>query len=371
MDTNRYLCALQMTSKKILTRIGFSAGDPNGIGIETIIRAFADERMFELATPVLYATPNLVELALEMAALENDISWSEVAHADEAKPDQINVVSIQSEPWDVHWGEMSTEAGTFAFESLERAVQDLAATKVDVLVTGPIHKDAMRSADFKFPGHTEYLADIANVDEVLMLLVAGPLRVGICTGHIALKDVSAALSPELIRRKVHLMHESLLKDFGIPNPRIAVLGLNPHASDNGLMGDEEKSIIGPTIRELANEGKVVMGPYAADGFFGAGGHRNFDGVLAMYHDQGLAPFKAISFGAGVNFTAGLPVVRTSPDHGTGFDIAGKGQASADSMRAAIYVARDVRQNRQEYRLYGSNPLAIQVPARRESDRGRH
>jgi 4-hydroxythreonine-4-phosphate dehydrogenase len=255
-------------------------------------------------------------------------------------------------------------------KSLDRVVQDLAATKVDVLVTAPIHKEAMRSSNFQFPGHTEYLANVANVDEVLMLLVAGDLRVGICTGHIALKEVSAAITPDLICRKARLMHESLLRDFGIPSPRIAILGLNPHASDNGLMGDEEKRVIAPAVKTLEQEGKLVLGPYAADGFFGSGANRKFDGVLAMYHDQGLAPFKAMSFGNGVNFTTGLPVVRTSPDHGTGFDIAGKGIATADSMRAAVFLARDIRTNRQEFRTYGANPLPIQSRTRRDDDRGR-
>ena len=359
-----------MVSKKNPTLVGFSAGDPNGIGIEAIVRTFEDERMFVEATPILYATRNLVEAALEMTGLEDSLKWEVVENAEAAKKDQLNVVSIQEEPWALDWGNVTAEAGGFAMTSLERVVQDLAATKVDVLVTAPIHKEAMRKSAFQFPGHTEYLANIANVDEVLMLLVAGDLRVGICTGHIALKDVSTALKSDLIVRKAQLMHDALLKDFGIPHPRIAILGLNPHASDNGLIGDEESRIIAPAVKQLTDAGKHVMGPYAADGFFGSGAHRKFDGVLAMYHDQGLAPFKAMSFGQGVNYTAGLPVVRTSPDHGTGFDIAGKGTASGDSTRAAIFLARDIRSNRQEFRTYGTNPLPIQPKSRREDDRDR-
>jgi 4-hydroxythreonine-4-phosphate dehydrogenase len=280
------------------------------------------------------------------------------------------VVAIQEEPWTLNWGQITAEAGTFAYRSLELAVKDLASTRVEVLVTSPIHKDAMKLGAFKFPGHTEYLADFANVDDVLMLLVSGSLRVGVATGHIALKDVSAALSTQRIRSKINLLHESLLRDFGIVNPRIAVLGLNPHASDNGLMGDEEKRIIQPVVRELAAEEKMIFGPYAADGFFGSGAFKQFDGVLAMYHDQGLAPFKALSFGAGVNFTAGLPVVRTSPDHGTGFDIAGQGTANPDSFRAALYAARDIRRNRIEYRELTSNPLDIKQKDRRDDDYAR-
>lgn len=359
-----------MSSKNSPTRVAITAGDPNGIGIETVVKAFADERMFTEATPVLYAVPNLVEAALAFTETAERVKWAVVGGADQAKANQLNVVAIADEPWEVNWGQISAEAGNFAFRSLERAVEDLAATRVEVLVTCPIHKDAMKLGSFKFPGHTEYLADFANVDNVLMLLVAGTLRVGVATGHIALKDVSAALSTSLIRTKINLLHESLLRDFGVVHPRIAVLGLNPHASDNGLMGDEEKRIIQPVIRELAAEEKLVFGPYAADGFFGSGAFKQFDGVLAMYHDQGLAPFKALSFGAGVNFTAGLPVVRTSPDHGTGFDIAGRGTASADSFRAALFAARDIRRNRVEYRELTSNPLEIKEKGRREDDFGR-
>ena len=356
-----------MSSKNSPTRVAISAGDPNGIGIETVVKAFADERMFTEVTPVLYAVPNLVEAALTLTELTDRVKWAVVDGADHAKANQLNVVAIQEEPWELNWGQITAEAGTFAFQSLERAVQDLAATRVEVLVTCPIHKDAMKLGSFKFPGHTEYLADFANVDDVIMLLVAGELRVGVATGHIALKDVSQALSTSLIRTKINLLHESLLRDFGLANPRIAVMGLNPHASDNGLMGDEEKKIIQPVIRELAAEDKLVFGPYAADGFFGSGAFKQFDGVLAMYHDQGLAPFKALSFGAGVNFTAGLPVVRTSPDHGTGFDIAGQGSANPDSLRSALFAARDIRRNRIEHRELTANPLEIKKKERRSDD----
>jgi len=359
-----------MSSKNSTTRVAITSGDPNGIGIETTLKVFADERMFSEITPVLYAVPNLVEAALAASELKERLKWAVVEGADQARPNQLNVVAIQEDAWELNWGQTTAQAGDFAYRSLEKAVNDLAATRVDVLVTAPIHKDAMKLNAFKFPGHTEYLADFANVDEVLMLLCAGDLRVGVATGHIALKDVSGALSTTLIRTKINLLHESLLRDFGIVNPRIAVLGLNPHASDNGLMGDEEKRIIQPVVRELAAEDKLVFGPYAADGFFGSGAFKQFDGVLAMYHDQGLAPFKALSFGAGVNFTAGLPVVRTSPDHGTGFDLAGKGMASEDSMRAACFAARDIRRSRIEYRELTSNPLVIKDKSRNEDDQNR-
>ena len=368
MECIRYLCNCKWLPKKNPTRIGFSCGDPNGIGIETLIQVFADSRMFREATPVLYATQNLVESALELVPDANQLKWEVVDGAEKARNNQLNIVSIQDDPWEIQWGQVSAAAGDFAMTSLETVVNDLAATKVDVLVTLPINKEAMRMGQFKHPGHTEYLADFANVDEVLMLLVAGDLRVGMCTGHIALKDVSAKLNAKLIVEKARLMHDSLVRDFGLAQPRIAILGLNPHASDNGLMGDEEKQIIAPAVRDLASEDKIVMGPYAADGFFGSGAHKRFDGVLAMYHDQGLAPFKALSFGNGVNFTAGLPVVRTSPDHGTGFDIAGQGLANGDSLRSAIFLARDIRSNRQEHRALTANPLKINENYRREDSR---
>lgn len=359
-----------MSAKISPTKIGITSGDPNGIGLETVLKAFQDPRMFDIATPVVYATEDLVALVFKVLGEGAALETRRIEGGDEAAPRCINIVSIQAEPYVPEWGEVSADAGTFAMRSLEWAVKDLASTKVDVLVTAPIHKDAMRNSGFKFPGHTEYLQNIANVDDVLMLLCAGELRIGVATGHIALKDVSDALSTAVIRQKVSLMNESLMRDFECPSPRIAVLGLNPHASDNGLMGDEEKKIILPVVRELAAEGIRVMGPYAADGFFGSGAYRSFDGVLAMYHDQGLAPFKALSFGAGVNFTAGLPIVRTSPDHGTGFDIAGKGKASEDSMRAAIYMARDIREHRKSQREYASNPLKITSNHRRDDDRRR-
>ncbi len=359
-----------MSSKNSPTRVAISAGDPNGIGIETVVKAFADERMFTEVTPVVYAVPNLVEAVLALTELTDRVKWAVVESAEKARPNQLNVVAVQEEAWELNWGQIDAAAGAFAYRSLEKAVADLASTRVEVLVTAPIHKDAMKLSAFQFPGHTEYLANFANVDDVLMLLIAGTLRVGVATGHIALKDVSNALSTSLIRTKINLLHDSLVRDFGLASPRIAVLGLNPHASDNGLMGDEEKRIIQPVVRELAAENKLVFGPYAADGFFGSGAFKEFDGVLAMYHDQGLAPFKALSFGAGVNFTAGLPVVRTSPDHGTGFDLAGKGEATADSMRAALFAARDIRRNRIEHRELTANPLEINNRDRRDDDYSR-
>jgi 4-hydroxythreonine-4-phosphate dehydrogenase len=342
-------------------RIGITTGDPNGIGIETVIKAFADERMLSDITPILYGLPSLLEFYLNKSEVK-DLKWQAIDSVDAAKQGFLNVLDI-AEEFNASPGDLSSESGGFSYKSLVKAVDDLASTKVDVIVTAPINKDAITQAGFKFPGHTEYLADFANSDDVLMFLVADSLRIGIVTGHIALKNVASSLTKDAIKSKLNLMHESLQRDFGCPTPRIAVLGLNPHAGDNGLMGDEEKTIISPAVKDANTNGMKVYGPYAADGFFGSGQYKNFDGVLAMYHDQGLAPFKALSFGRGVNFTAGLPIVRTSPDHGTGFDIAGKDEACADSMRSAIFMAIDVRKNRLDYKEITSNPLTISPPRR--------
>ena len=344
-----------MSHKNSKMKVGISCGDPNGIGLEALADALSDERSLAGIIPVVFAPRSLAENAFE------NLPWGEVDDAKSAKAGQINLISFEADEFIHAPGEAAKEAGAVAMESLKLAVNDLAKTDVDVLVTAPINKDTIRQAGFSFPGHTEYLANEAGVNDVLMLLCCEGLRIGMVTGHVALKEVATSLTSEKIHAKLLLMNDSLLKDFGLPTPRIAVLGLNPHAGDNGMMGDEEKQIISPAIQKAQAEGMQVHGPYAADGFFGSGAFRQFDGVLAMYHDQGLAPFKALSFGRGVNFTAGLPVVRTSPDHGTGFDIAGKKQANGDSFREAIRLACDVRLNRLEFREISSNPLEIAPP----------
>jgi len=343
-------------------RIGLTSGDPNGIGIETVLQVFADERMLKGLTPVLYASPDLISSNLDTIGLK-DLNWGEVDSAEKAIQGQLNILNISVDSFSHLPGELTSEAGDYSYKSLEKAVDDLASSKVDILVTAPINKEAITQSGFKFPGHTEYLAHMANAEDVLMFLVAESLRIGIVTGHIALKDVAKSLNAKSIKSKLDIMHESLARDFGCPTPRIAILGLNPHAGDNGLMGDEERKIISPVVKEANASGMKVFGPYAADGFFGSGAYKNFDGVLAMYHDQGLAPFKAMSFGRGVNFTAGLPIVRTSPDHGTGFDIAGQGIASPDSMRSAIFLAQDIHKKRLEHREITANQLELAPPKR--------
>ncbi|HEY8403085.1 MAG TPA: 4-hydroxythreonine-4-phosphate dehydrogenase PdxA [Flavobacteriales bacterium] len=349
-------------------RVAITSGDPNGIGLETIIKVFSNPMMAEMCTPVIYAHPEAIKAHRKISGSE-DFQYNTVASADQALAKKVNLVNIWPDfKGPIEFGKPTKDAGLFAFKSLEAAVNDLAANKVDVLVTAPINKDTIQNKDFNFPGHTEYLAKFAGTDKVLMFLVSDFLKVGIVTGHVPLKDVAKHISKERIIEKLEMMHESLLKDFGIPSPRIAVLGLNPHAGDNGLLGSEEKDIIIPAVREAFDKGMFVYGPYGADGFFGSGTYKQFDAVLAMYHDQGLAPFKALAFDQGVNFTAGLPVVRTSPDHGTSYDIAGKGLADESSLRAAIYTACDIFRKRKEYREYASNPLKKQEVRDNRDDR---
>lgn len=344
---------------EVKIKVGITTGDPNGVGLETIIKVFSDIRIAESVTPIIYSHPELIKIH-KRAINAEEFNYNNITSASDALVKKVNLINVWKEyKPNVEFGKPTADAGAFAFKSLQAAVDDLAANKIDVLVTAPINKDTIQSKDFNFPGHTEYLAKFANTDKVLMFLVSDVLKVGIVTGHVPLKDVAQNISKAKILEKLQLMTESLTKDFGINKPRIAVLGLNPHAGDNGLLGNEEKDIIIPAIREAADKGMYVYGPFGADGFFGSGGYKKFDAVLAMYHDQGLAPFKALAFDQGVNFTAGLPIVRTSPDHGTSYDIAGKGIADEASMRAAIYAAADIYKSRKQYREFSSNPLQRQ------------
>lgn len=354
-----------MSDQRQPVRIGISCGDLNGIGIEVVLKCFEDPRMLADTTPVLYCGAKVVSHYRKLLKLE-EVQFYGVGDAREALPKKLNVVSLWEDEVAVEPGKPSGALASYAIKSLEAAAQDLAGGKIDVLVTAPIDKNSMQQAGFAYPGHTEFLQHMAGGDgEVLMLLVGDGLRVGCVTGHIPLKDVSTAITTERIMAKARLLHQSLLRDFGVVEPRIALLGLNPHAGDGGTLGSEDKERIAPAARKLNEEGIKAMGPYAADGFFGNGSYKHFDGVLAMYHDQGLAPFKALSFGHGVNFTAGLPVVRTSPDHGTGLDIAGQGVADEGSFRAAVWLACDVRANRERYKAMMVNPLQ---PQKKEKER---
>lgn len=341
-----------------MIKVGITIGDVNGVGLETIIKVFSDSRMTEMLVPVIYGDIHTLRQTTKALSMEQ-FNVAEINDTDKARSKKVNLVQVTDAAVEIHWGEPRKDAGQLALASIKRAVEDLASNKVDVLVTCPINKDTIQSEEFQFPGHTEYLADMAGVERHLMFLTSETLKVGVVTGHIPLKDVASALSQKGILEKLELMKESLLKDFGIAKPRIAVLGLNPHAGDNGLLGEEEKEIIIPAVREARSKGDYVYGPYGADGYFGSQVYQQFDATLAMYHDQGLAPFKALAFHSGVNYTAGLPIVRTSPDHGTAYDLAGKGEASAHSLRTAIYTACDIYNHRKQFREYGANPLQPQ------------
>lgn len=346
-------------------RIGISCGDLNGIGLEVVLKCFEDVRMFAELTPILYCSSKAVNLHRKALNLD-EVQLNRINDAREAAPRKFNLVNLWEEDVEIELGQPSGALASYAIKSLEAAAQDLASGKVDVLVTAPIDKNSMQQAGFAYPGHTEFLQHMAGSDsDVLMLLVGEGLRVGTVTGHIPLKDVAEAITTERIVSKARMLHQSLQRDFGVPAPRIAILGLNPHAGDGGTLGSEDKERIIPAIRKLNEEGILAMGPYPADGFFGNGSYKHFDGVLAMYHDQGLAPFKALSFGHGVNFTAGLPIVRTSPDHGTGLGIAGQGIADAGSFRAAVWLACDIRANRDHWKAISANPLE---PQKREKER---
>ena len=341
-------------------KIGISIGDINGIGLEIIIKTLSDSRIYDYFTPIVYGHTKVASFYRRTTGVE-DLNFFVINHPNELigkdhrKPSMINCwdEDIKIEP-----GQVNADAGKYAFISLERATNDLLSGDIDALVTAPINKDNIQSEQFNFPGHTEYLQERGGAPESLMFLVSDTLRVGVVTGHIPVSKISESITGEKILAKLKLMDASLRNDFWIRKPKIAVLGLNPHASDNGLIGDEEQKTIIPTIEQARNNNIMAFGPYAADGFFANGTYLQFDAVLAMYHDQGLIPFKQIAFESGVNFTAGLNFVRTSPDHGTAYDIAGKNQASEVSFREAMFTAMHIVKHRRETLELHENPLVI-------------
>lgn len=343
----------KMDEQKII--VGITQGDVNGIGYEVIIKALADNRILEICTPVIYGSPKVAAYHRKVLEIEN-LSFNQIPSAEEIDHRKINIVNCCDDEIRVELGKSTPEAGQAAFEALEAATNDLRAGLIDVLVTAPINKDNIQSETFHFPGHTEYLAKKFDSKNYLMLLVSEGFRVGVVTGHVSVSSVSEMITEQSILRKLRVLQKSLISDFAVTAPRIAVLGLNPHNGDNGVIGKEENDIIIPALRKANNEGITALGPYSADGFFGSGLHKKFDAVLAMYHDQGLIPFKTLTFDMGVNFTAGLPIVRTSPDHGTAYDIAGENKASEQSMLQAIYLALDIFRNRQNHEEASSNPL---------------
>ena len=325
-------------------RVGITHGDINGVGYEVILKAFSDPVMFELCTPIVYGSPKVA--AYHRKALDLQTTFSIINTAEEAQEDRLNILSCTDDELKVELTKPTPEAGKAALDALEKALEDYREGLIDVLVTAPINKHTIQSESFHFPGHTEYIEErVGEGHKSLMILMKNDFRVALVTGHIPVKDIASTIPRELIMEKMSIFHRSLKMDFGIDSPRIAVFSLNPHAGDNGLIGSEEQEVIIPAMNEMIAKGIQCFGPFPADGFMGSGNFCHFDGILAMYHDQGLAPFKALAMDEGVNFTAGLPIVRTSPAHGTAYDIAGQGIATENSFRQAIYTAIDVYRNR--------------------------
>ena len=328
--------------------VGITQGDSNGIGYEVIIKSLADERILDSFTPVVYGSSKLMGFYRKTLHNMGQMDMNVIPSAKEARQRKINLVNCLPDNVFAEPGQPTPDAAKAAITSLEHAVKDLKEGLIDVLVTAPINKRSMNASGFSHTGHTEYLQQEFGADEIAMIMVSDQLKVGVVTGHIPLREVPGRISQASILSKLRIMKASLERDFGILDPKIAVLGLNPHCGDGGLLGDEEQNIILPAVQEAMQEGIQAFGPYSPDGFFGLGNYSRFDATLAMYHDQGLAPFKALAFSDGVNYTAGLPIVRTSPDHGTAYDMAGRDEADPRSMMSAIYTAIDIFRKRLQY-----------------------
>ena len=336
-------------------KVAITHGDTNGVGYEVILKAFDDPQMLELCTPIIYGSPKVA--AYHRKVLNLQTNFTIIEKAEEAKEGKLNLLTTFDDEVKIELGTPAKEAGEAALAALDRAMTDYRSGLYDVIVTAPINKKTIQSNLFHFCGHTEYIEScVGDGNKALMILMNDVLKVALVTTHLPIKDVASAITKEAIVEKAILLNNSLKRDFGLTRPRIAVLALNPHAGDDGLLGKEENEVIMPAIAELESKGVMGFGAYAADGFFGSGNYRHYDAVLAMYHDQGLAPFKTLAQENGVNYTAGLPIVRTSPDHGTAYDIAGKGVADAQSFREAIYAAIDIYRNRKNYDEAGAHPL---------------
>jgi 4-hydroxythreonine-4-phosphate dehydrogenase len=335
--------------------VGITCGDLNGIGTEVIIKTFADHRILEQCTPVIFASNKLINF-YRKSVPDAHFNYQNIKDFTKLNHKQINVFNCWEEEVAITPGQLNETGGRYAVRSLQAAVQALHEGHIQGLVTAPIHKNNVQSAEFNYTGHTPFLKAVANVNDVLMLLYTSDLKVGLVTEHIPISQVAQHITREAILSKLHLLHQSLRKDFGIDKPRIAVLGLNPHAGDEGLIGNEEEKIIKPAIQNAKQQNIMVFGPYSADAFFARRSYLQFDAVLAMYHDQGLIPFKTIAVGEGVNYTAGLPFVRTSPDHGTAFDIAGKNIADPTSFMTALFECVDIIERRADYEERNKNPL---------------
>ena len=345
-------------------RVGITHGDINGIGYEVILKAFSDATMLDLCTPIVYGSPKVA--TFHRKSMDIQTNFCIISTAEGALDNKLNILNCTEDELKVELSKSTPEAGKAALDALERALQDYKDGLIDVLVTAPINKHNIQSDSFHFPGHTEYIEErVGEGEKALMILLKDDFRVALVTGHLPIREVADAVTKELIMEKLSIFHRSLKEDFGIDAPRIAVFSLNPHAGDNGVIGTEESEVIVPAIQEMVAKGVQCFGPYPADGFMGSGNYSHFDGILAMYHDQGLAPFKAMAMDEGVNFTAGLPIIRTSPAHGTAYDIAGQGIASESSFRQAIYTALDVFRNRQIEREIHARPLRKQYYEKRD------
>lgn len=335
--------------------LGVTIGDVNGVSPEVILKCFNDKKFKKYARIVIYGTPTVFEELKKRFEIENfDIVV--IKSLEESQNRSVRIMDCGNLGFNWNPGRIEQAAGTFAIKCLDKCLDDLLAGKIDGMITGPLNKSTVKLEGKEFRGHTDYIKNRVDSGESLMILCSDRLRVALVTGHVAIRDIPKLIDTKTILSKIEILNKSLQSDFGIGRPRIAVLGLNPHAGDNNLIGKEEFDIILPAINAAKDKGILTFGPYPADGFFGSGNFSKFDGILAMYHDQGLVPFKALSFGSGVNFTAGLPIVRTSPDHGTAYDIAGKFEADAASMEAAVFAAIDIIRNRTQFREAHANPL---------------
>jgi 4-hydroxythreonine-4-phosphate dehydrogenase len=335
--------------------IGFTCGDLNGIGAELILKSLSDNRFLDFCTPVVFASNKVINFYRKSIADVN-FSFASVKEFNKVNPRQVNIFNCWEEEVAINPGILTDIGGQYAIKSLLAATRALKDGKIDAMVTAPLHKKNVQSLDFAYTGHTPFLKNFFGVHDVLMLLIAENFRVGLVTEHIPVTDIASNITKDRIVSKLSILHASLKKDFDIERPKIAVLALNPHAGDDGIIGTEEEEIIRPAIKEAKQHNMLVMGPFSADAFFARGQYNKFDAVLAMYHDQGLIPFKSLALGEGVNFTAGLPGIRTSPDHGTAFDIAGKDRADPSSFRAAIFCCIDILKNRRIYEENRKNPI---------------
>ncbi len=344
-----------MSENQKKVKVGISIGDLNGIGGEIILKTFQDERMLEFCTPVIFA--NKTFLIFLKKHFDLQLNFHAINQASQAVDGKINVVNVWKENPDIHFGKEEKALGKYTLASLETAVKALKQHQVNTLVTAPINKNVIQSDQFKFPGHTNYLAKELQ-GESLMFMIGEELKVGLLTDHVPIKDVASLITPQRIEKKIAIISKSLQQDFKVQRPKIAVLGINPHSGDKGVIGREDEDVLKPTLKKLSDAGNMVFGPYAADSFFGSGNYRHFDAIIAAYHDQGLTPFKTLSFGHGVNYTAGLSEVRTSPDHGTAYEIAGKGHANHQSFRDAVFLSLTIYKNRTEYKQLTANPLPI-------------